>query len=153
MLLCGNRAAPWSCEHIAGTFKGFKLDGKFQGINQIKRLRRYLRQTANGLACQPCLNASIMTAVINDISGDMVFAQQVSPLPKGDVLVAIALQAIHSRFITPRWSQSSAASLALTGDSGGKLKAVADILINVPDSETYRCSIYSSCISLYMRAC
>jgi D-sedoheptulose 7-phosphate isomerase len=145
MLLCGNGGSAADCEHIAGELlKGFKLRRE---ISQEYKTRLsgcgdMCDKLQMGLpAISLVSNASIMTAVINDIGGDMVFAQQVFALAKkGDVLVAISTsgnsQSVYNAALVAK--ALGCIVTALTGDSGGKLKAVADILINVPDSETYK---------------
>ena len=79
-------------------------------------------------------------AVINDIHGDMIFAQQVNALgQEGDVLWGLSTSG-NSQNVVAAAIVAKARGMkvvAFTGEGGGALKAYADVLLNVPYSETY----------------
>jgi len=82
---------------------------------------------------------ALITAVANDNGADLVFAQQVLGYGnKGDVLIALSTSG-NSRNVIDAVITAKAKGLTvigLTGESGGKMKAYCDILINVPGKNT-----------------
>ncbi|MEN3009338.1 SIS domain-containing protein, partial [Pseudothermotoga sp.] len=86
-------------------------------------------------------NTSILTAVANDYTYDMVFTRQIEAIGKaGDVLVGISTSG-NSRNVIEAMTLARNLHIkviALTGESGGKMKDYADILINVPSTDTPR---------------
>ena len=85
--------------------------------------------------------AGLITAYANDVAPDMNFAQQVFGQGNaGDVLIAISTSG-NSENVLYAAEVAKAKSIhviALTGQSGGKLKDYADLLINVPETETFK---------------
>jgi D-sedoheptulose 7-phosphate isomerase len=80
-------------------------------------------------------NVPLITAWANDTSYDRVFAEQLSALVRpGDVVVAISASG-NSRNVlaaTRVARQLGAATIALTGQSGGRLRRLAELTIRVP---------------------
>ena len=80
-------------------------------------------------------NVPLMTAWANDTSYDRVFAEQLSALVRpGDVVVAISASG-NSRNVlaaTRVARQLGATTIALTGQSGGRLGRLAELTIRVP---------------------
>ena len=135
LILCGNGGSAADAEHIVGELmKGFL---KKRPISEETRARLkaafpedadYLADNLQGaLPAVSLVNQiALGTAFANDQAADLVFAQQVLGLGQaGDVLIAIS-------------TSGGVRTIALTGRSGGKLKALADVTITVPDDETYR---------------
>lgn len=86
-------------------------------------------------------NASTLTAIANDYSYDEVFARQVKALCKSkDVVIAISSSGTSQNVIRGVISarKVGARTIALTGGSGGKLKARVDRSIIVPSTDTQR---------------
>lgn len=122
LLVCGNGGSAADAEHITG-----ELVGRF-----LKE-RRALKVI--------CLTGTpaVLTAWANDYSYETVFSRQVDAYgePGGVLLglstsgnspnVVAAFQAARERGMT---------SIALTGEGGGKLAGLADILIPVPSRHT-----------------
>ena len=150
LLVAGNGGSAADAEHIVGELmKSFvkkrKLPDTF--INRIKELDPEIAAyLVPGL--QPGLPAialsghvSLNTAVINDIDGDITFAQQVYGYGKEeDVFLGISTSG-NSKNIMYAAAAAKAKKLkviALTGCDGGILKRFADITIIVPETETYK---------------
>lgn len=127
ILACGNGGSAADCQHFAA-----ELIGRFE--------RERLPLAAIALTT----DSSIMTAVGNDYSFDMIFAKQVEGLGRqGDVLLAIstsgsspnilaAVRAAHEREMQV---------VALTGKGGGKMAELlgrGDVHICVPHDRTAR---------------
>lgn len=148
LLLCGNGGSSADSEHITGELmKGFEkgrdLDKNFkeQLIKSSAERGKYLAEKLqNGLpAISLSAQTSVITAIANDIDPDLIFAQQVAGYGKpGDVLMALSSsgnsQNILDATITAR--AKGMKIIGLTGETGGKLRDLCDILINVPGKRT-----------------
>jgi D-sedoheptulose 7-phosphate isomerase len=150
LLIAGNGGSASDAEHIAGelmkTFeKKRNLPDSF--IIDIKKVNA---EIADYLIprMQPGLpaialsgHASLNTACINDIDGNITFAQQVYGYGKEtDVLLAISTSG-NSKNILYASAVAKAKKMkiiALTGGSGGALKNFADVSVIVPETETFK---------------
>jgi D-sedoheptulose 7-phosphate isomerase len=124
VLLCGNGGSAADAQHIAGEFVG-----------------RYLKERRALPAIALTTDTSILTAIGNDYSFDIVFARQVEAIgAPGDVLIGIStsgnspdvLRAVEAA------QRIGLRTIGLTGQSGGQLAGLADICVRVPSSETPR---------------
>ena len=86
-------------------------------------------------------NSALMTASLNDVDGNVLFAQQVMGLgKKEDVFLGISTSG-NSKDVIYALAVAKALgvkTVALTGKTGGKCKALADISIVVPQNETFK---------------
>jgi D-sedoheptulose 7-phosphate isomerase len=121
---CGNGGSAADAQHLAAEFSGrFYLDR--------------LALPAEALHC----NTSYLTAVANDYSYDEVYARLIKGIcGAGDVLIGLTTSGnsvnIIRAFEAAR--ERSIITVAFTGESGGKIKPLADILINIPSTDTPR---------------
>jgi D-sedoheptulose 7-phosphate isomerase len=124
ILLCGNGGSAGDAQHLATEF-----------VSTLTVDRR--RDAIPAIALTT--DSSLITAVANDFGFDGVFARQVDALGReGDVLVGISTSG-NSENVVQAFERARAAgirTIALTGESGGRLRAIADVEINVPSSET-----------------
>lgn len=121
---CGNGGSAADAQHLAA-----ELSGKFY----------FDRPALPAEACH--VNPSFMTAVSNDYDFDRTFARYIEGFGgKGDVIVAISTSGNSANIIqaikTAR--EKGMVCIAMTGESGGKIKGLADILLDVPSSDTPR---------------
>lgn len=121
---CGNGGSAADAQHLAAEFSGrFYFD------------RPVL--PADALHC----NTSYLTAVGNDYGYDRIFARLISGLgQKGDILVGISTSG-NSENILQAFEvcrEKGVRTIAMTGATGGKMKALADLLINIPSTDTPR---------------
>lgn len=159
LLLCGNGGSAADAEHWAGELlKGF-VHPRRLSEEAARDLPENLR---NGLQWAiPAIPltgfTSLSTAFANDINAELIFAQLVWGLGKsGDVLVALSTSG-NSKNICHAAKAARARGLrvlALTGQSGGALRALSDICIGVPATFTplvqeYHLPIYH-CLSLML---
>lgn len=149
LLLCGNGGSASDSEHIAGELmKGFlkkrPLDeGLKERLTEIggswgDEIGNMLQQ---GMPAIPLVSQTALgTAVINDISGEMIFAQQVNALGQaGDVLWALSTSG-NSRNVVAAAIVAKARDMqvvAFTGEGGGELNRYADVLLNPPYTATH----------------
>lgn len=150
LYLCGNGGSAADCEHIAGELlKGFLhrrplsaaaaagLTARFgaDGEYLAARLQGGLR--AVSLTGHP----GLATAVANDNGGDLVFAQQLQALGRrGDVLLAITTSGNARNVLLAAMTATALGVqvIGMTGQGGGKLAALADLLLSVPETETFK---------------
>jgi len=124
VIFCGNGGSAADSQHLAA-----ELIGKFY-FN-----RRSLP------AVSLTVNTSIITAIGNDFGFDKVFARQLEGIGKaGDVLIGLSTSG-NSENVVEAFrlaKELGISTIAFTGESGGILRDLADILINVPSNDTPR---------------
>ena len=124
LMLCGNGGSAGDSQHLAAEFVA-TLDH---------------RRPRGGLAALALTtDTSFLTAYANDFGYEGVFSRQVETLGNvGDVLIAISTSGnsanVLAACITAR--QAGIRTIAMTGETGGKLAEHADILLAVPSSVT-----------------
>jgi D-sedoheptulose 7-phosphate isomerase len=86
-------------------------------------------------------HGALITACINDIGGDIIYAQQVCGYGrKGDVFLGISTSGNAKNILYAMIAARARGmkTIALSGGSGGALKDYADAAIIVPEKETYK---------------
>ncbi len=154
LLTCGNGGSAADAEHIVGELmKGFLLprtldDELYKRMQEIcPNEADYFRNNLQGALPAVALvdQIALNTAFANDQAADLSFAQQVLGLgQKGDVLMAITTSgnSVNVLYAVQMAKVLGVKTIALTGASGGKVKALADVSVCVPDDETYRIQEY-----------
>jgi len=124
VLFCGNGGSAADAQHIAA-----ELSGRFY-IDRPPLFAEALH-----------VNSSYVTAVANDYGFEEVYARMVQAAGKpGDVLVAISTSGNSSNILKSidAAKQQGMVVIGLTGNSGGKMHDLCDVLLNVPSSDTPR---------------
>ena len=150
VLACGNGGSAADAEHMVGELmKTFNLerplpvDLKEKLINEYKSEGAFLADhlqcslTAISLVSQ----TSLTTAIGNDVSAELIFAQQVVGYGKpGDILFAITTSGNSKNILNAVYIAKvmGLKVIGLTGRTGGKLKKYCDVAICVPADETPR---------------
>jgi len=150
LLIAGNGGSASDAEHIASELMKTFAKKRSLPDSFITDIEKVDTEIANYLIprLQPGLpaialsgHASLNTACINDIDGNITFAQQVYGYGKeGDVLLGISTSG-NSKNVLYAAAVAKAKNLkiiALTGTGGGKLKPFCDACICVPETETYK---------------
>lgn len=122
MLVCGNGGSASDAMHITGELVG-----------------RFLKER-RALNCI-CLssNPAVLTAWSNDYSFDTVFSRQVEAYGKrGGVILGISTSGNSGNVIKAFEAARGLGmtTIGLTGEGGGKMAAVSDILVDVPSRST-----------------
>ena len=81
------------------------------------------------------------TAYINDVDGYGVFAQQLFGFgDEGDVFIGISTSGNSKNIINAAIVAKAMGIkvLGLTGQGGGRLAELADVVVRVPEKETYK---------------
>jgi len=124
VLWCGNGGSAADSQHLAA-----ELSGRFY----------YDRPPLFSEALH--VNTSYTTAVANDYSYDVIYSRLVHAMGRtGDVLIGLStsgnsanvLQALEAA------KEKGIFTVAFTGETGGKMKAACDVLINIPSLDTPR---------------
>lgn len=121
---CGNGGSAADAQHLAA-----ELSGRFY----------YDRKPLNAEALH--VNTSYITAVANDYSFNMIYSRMIEASAKqGDVLVAISTSGNSENIVKAieAAKQKKMLVVGMTGETGGKMATLCDILINVPSSCTPR---------------
>ncbi len=149
LLVAGNGGSCADSDHITGELlKSFckKRKPEEAFINQLKEIDsdtgNYLADKLQGSLPAIALtnNTALMTASLNDVDGNVMFAQQVNGYGvKGDVFLGISTSGNSKDIIYPTVVAKAKGlkTIALTGKDGGKLKNIAEICIIVPSNETF----------------
>lgn len=124
ILWCGNGGSAADAQHLAA-----ELSGRFY----------YDRPPLNSEAMH--CNTSYLTAVANDYGYDLIYSRMIDGACKpGDVLVGISTSG-NSKNICNAFRKAKdlgVITVAMTGESGGEMKTLADYLLNVPSTDTPR---------------
>lgn len=150
LLIAGNGGSSADAEHIVGELmKGFvkrrelseELKAAFEKEDP-EQGRKLADQLQGGLpAIALSGHPALSTAFLNDVDGEMIYAQQVCGYGQaGDVLLGISTSG-NAKNIDYAVTVAKARGMkviGLTGRDGGKLGARADVAVVVPEQETYR---------------
>ena len=150
LLVGGNGGSCADAEHIVGELmKGFVKKREIPKTMQERLLgldQELGKQLANGLqsslrAIAITGHAGLSTAFANDVDPEMTYAQQVNGYgDEGDVLLAISTSGNSKNLIYAalRARAKDMPVVLLSGKDGGKLRAIADVSIVVPNQKTYQ---------------
>lgn len=124
ILFCGNGGSAADAQHLAAEFSGrFYIDRDALPAEALH------------------VNTSYITAVANDYSYDVVYSRMIKGIGnKGDVLVGLSTSG-NSINIIKAFEVAKArgmTTIGFTGATGGKMKELSDLLLNVPSTDTPR---------------
>jgi D-sedoheptulose 7-phosphate isomerase len=149
LLIAGNGGSAADSEHIAGELmKRFKTPRPVtprmaEKLKQIDPVRGedLAKNLERGLMAIPLVaHEALSTAYINDVDGLGVFAQQLFGFGReGDVFLGISTSG-NSKNVMSATVVARALGIrviGLTGAKGGELAEVADVIVRVPETETY----------------
>lgn len=124
VMLCGNGGSAADAQHFAAELVG-----------------RYERERCAMAAIALTTDASILTAVGNDYGYEQTFSRQVAALGRpDDLLIAISTSGSSANVVAAAEAARRAdiEVVALTGEDGGRLATLADVLLAVPSRRTAR---------------
>lgn len=123
LMLCGNGGSAADCQHIAAEFTSvLRQDFPRPGLPAIALTT----------------DTSFITARGNDYGYDGIFARLVEALGKpGDVLIGISTSGNSKNVFLAlaEAAQRGVQTVAMTGEGGGRLAEVANIVIKVPSTK------------------
>lgn len=122
MLVCGNGGSASDAMHITGELVG-----------------RFLKERRGLKAICLSSNSAVLTAWSNDYSYDTVFSRQTEAYGEaGGVILGLSTSG-NSRNVIAAFEVAKSlgmTTIGVTGEGGGKMAAVSDILIDVPSRST-----------------
>lgn len=150
LLIAGNGGSCADSEHIVGELmKGFCLERKVPGdfADTLKEID--LEMGTNLVAkLQGALPAialdnhnALNTAYLNDVDGLLCYAQQVYGYgTTGDVFLGISTSGNSKNILNAAIVAKAKGMkvIGLTGEGGGKLADISDVVIKVPEKETFK---------------
>lgn len=149
LLIAGNGGSAADAEHIAGELmKRFKISRpverefaeKMMKID-MKRGTVLTQKLERGLMAIPLVaHEALTTAYINDVDAESIFAQQLFGYGRpGDVFLGISTSGNSKNILnaTVVARASGIKVIGLTGTKGGELESVSDVVVKVPETETY----------------
>ena len=122
IMLAGNGGSAADAQHLAG-----ELVARFN----------FDRPAMAGIALTT--DSSVLTAIGNDYGYEQVFARQVSALGRaGDVFIAISTSGRSPNILTACKAarEVGVAVIGLTGETGGQMIDLCDVLLRVPSDQT-----------------
>jgi D-sedoheptulose 7-phosphate isomerase len=124
VLFCGNGGSAADAQHLAAEFSGrFYTDRHALPAEALH------------------VNTSYLTAVANDYSFDVVYSRMISGIGnKGDVLIGLSTSGNSGNIINAinAAKEKGMTTIGFTGATGGKMKDVCELLLNVPSTDTPR---------------
>lgn len=149
LLVCGNGGSAADADHIVGELmKGFLLQRPLDEcekscFNDVRDGCVISDALQGGLpAISLCAQAALMTAYMNDVGADTVFAQQVYAYSKNspDVLVALSTSGNSDNVVKAVAAANAVGikSIAITGQKESKLSKDSTVCIRLPETETYK---------------
>ena len=143
VLTCGNGGSAADAEHIVGELlKKFRKHRDIDGEIAAKLPPELVAKLEGALPAVSLVSMSgILTAFANDVAWETAFAQQVCGLGRaGDVLIALStsgnsVNCVNAALVAKAKGMKV---VSMTGAGGGKLGALADAAIKVPETETYK---------------
>jgi D-sedoheptulose 7-phosphate isomerase len=136
LLVCGNGGSACDAEHITG-----ELVGRF-----LKNRRAYRAV---------CLSSNVasLTAWSNDFNYETAFARQVEAFgDRGGVLLGISTSGNSANIVRAVEAAKARglATIAMTGDGGGRLAALSDLLLAIPARSTPLIQQAHACVYHYI---
>ncbi len=124
VLWCGNGGSAAQAQHLAAELVG-----------------RFRRERCALPSIALTADSSILTAIANDYGYDWIFERQIDALCRpGDVVIGISTSGNSANVCAAlrRARELKAGTVAMTGRTGGRLAALADICVRVPSTDTAR---------------
>ena len=150
LLIAGNGGSAADADHIVGELmKGFvkkrpladDIRGRLYNLDKTRgeALSKQLQQGLPAIALHN--HQALNTAVLNDIDGTVMYAQQVCGYGQpGDIFLGISTSGnsvdVYDAALVAKAKEMKV--IGLLGKDGGRIKNVSDIAIVVPEQETYK---------------
>ena len=140
VLVCGNGGSAADSEHIVGELmKGFMLMRPVTDERIPENLRCGLQGALPAISLPS--QSAILSAFINDVDPDMMYAQLVYGYAMENDLVIGLSTSGNSKNVVNAIEVARCVgvkTLAMTGKKESKLSELCDVTIKVPETETYK---------------
>ena len=154
VLVCGNGGSAADSEHIVGELmKGFLLPRTVTDGRIPEALRKNLQGALPAISLPS--QCSILSAFVNDVEPDMMYAQLVYGYAREqDLVIGISTSGNSKNVVNAVKVANSigAKTLSLTGEGGGLLGEITDVTVKVPAMETFKIQEYHLPVYHYLCA-
>lgn len=140
ILVCGNGGSASDSEHIVGELmKGFVKKRKVCDERIPSEMRENLQGSLPAISLPS--QSAILSAFINDVDPDMMYAQLVYGYAnENDLLIGISTSG-NSKNVVNAVKVAKAVgikTISLTGMRDSKMSELSDVTVKVPEVETYK---------------
>lgn len=154
ILICGNGGSASDSEHIVGELlKGFILKRPVTDERIPERLRKGLQGSLPAISLPS--QCAILSAFINDVDPEMMYAQLVYGYAKPEDLVIGLSTSGNSKNVVNAIEVANCMgvkTLSMTGKAESKMSQMSDVTIKVPETETYKVQEYHLPVYHYLCA-
>lgn len=164
LMFCGNGGSCADCDHIVGELmKGF-LSLRPAGSDAKEMLiekygddgKRIADKLQRGIpAVSLAAHAGVMTAFANDVDPELIYAQMVYAYARPNDLVMGISTSGNSKNVVAALKTASAIGLktiGLTGNRECAMDEICDVVIKVPETETFKVQEYHLPVYHYLCA-
>lgn len=154
ILLCGNGGSASDCEHIVGELmKGFMLKRPVTDEKIPMHLQKGLQGSLPAISLPS--QSGILSAFVNDVDPEMMYAQLVYGYAKPEDLVIGISTSGNSKNVVNAIEVAKCMgvkTLSLTGKTESRMLELSDVTIRVPETETYKTQEYHLPVYHYLCA-
>lgn len=154
ILICGNGGSASDSDHIVGELlKGFTLKRPVSDERIPERLSRGLQGSLPAISLPS--QCAILSAYINDVDPEMMYAQLVYGYAKEEDLVIGLSTSGNSKNVVNAIEVAKCMgvkTLCMTGKNESKMSELSDVTIQVPETETYKVQEYHLPVYHYLCA-
>lgn len=144
VLVCGNGGSAADCEHIVGELmKGFILKREINDERIPEELGKNLQQALPAISLPS--QSAILSAFINDVEPDMMYAQLTYGYgEENDLLICLSTSGNSKNCVNAaRVAKAIGVKvLSMTGIKESKLSDLSDCTVRVPETETFKVQEY-----------
>ena len=154
VLVCGNGGSAADSEHIVGELmKGFLLKRPVTDERIPEELRQGMQGSLPAISLPS--QCAILSAFINDVDPEMMYAQLVYGYAKEEDLVVGLSTSGNSKNVVNAIKVAKSLgvkTLSMTGQNESKMSELSDVTIKVPETETYKIQEYHLPVYHYLCA-
>lgn len=140
ILVCGNGGSASDSEHIVGELmKGFIIERPVSDERIPEEIRKNLQGALPAISLVS--QSSLLSAYINDVDPEMVYAQLVYGYAKeNDLLICLSTSGNSKNVVCAAEVAKTLdiKTIALTGVNESRLSDICDVTIRVPEKTTYK---------------
>ena len=154
ILVCGNGGSAADSEHIVGELmKGFMLKRKVDDERIPEKLRNNLQGALPAISLPS--QSAILSAFINDVDPEMMYAQLVYGYGnKNDLLICLSTSGNSKNCVNAAEVAKyiGVRVLSLIGQKDSKLSEISNCTVQVPETETFKVQEYHLPVYHYLCA-
>lgn len=140
ILVCGNGGSAADSEHIVGELmKGFLKKREVTDVRIPEHLRKNLQGALPAISLPS--QSAILSAFLNDVEPDMIYAQLVYGYAKeNDLVIGISTSGNSKNIVNAVETANcmGVKTLSLTGKNESTLSKISTVTVQVPETETYK---------------